>query len=846
MDFTGKAILEFAVLIVILLIIGFLMQQKMNGLLNAALEQSIARQTADFSLLAEERFNRELAELAYAAKYMEAHPEELGDILSGFESLEDKGVTSGLLNLEDGAIIGNTIDEKAFPRLRRAFRGNAIIDYAENLGLLFAVPVYHGDNVRYTLYRLYRPELLTEVFGLAEYDADSRILIREQSGKLIVPYVGYGYKDQEFFADPEIEAGFSVIREKLTQNKSAAVYSEGPKGKFFLFGADLPQTNCSIVGYVPWEAVAGSISRIYLLVSTVVALLLLLFAIASIYLFMMQARAAESDALKAAKRIADQANAAKSKFLSQMSHEIRTPINAVLGLNEMILRESKESEIQVYAHKIDSAGHALLAIINDVLDFSKIESGHLELIVTRYAPAALLRDIITLTEPRARQKGLKLFFHVEETIPRELWGDAARIRQILVNLVTNAVKYTPKGQVDVFVSGKGEDLHTILLEIKVKDTGIGIREEDKAKLFHDFERFDAVKNRTVEGTGLGLAITYQLLKLMEGEISVESEYGKGSTFSLKIPQRVSSFDPMGEFCPESEQAEALRHHIAGYVAPEAKILIVDDNEMNLFVAKNLLKNTKMSVTTCLSGKECIERMTREHFDVVLLDHMMPEMDGIETIKRIHAMEDFPCKGTPVIALTANAIAEAREMFLSAGFAAYLTKPIDGTLLEKTLLEFLPKSKITAKNAPSPESPPSDTIAKNSEHTEDRIDRKLGLLYNGGMEDMYLEVLAMFAQLKDSKKAKIDEALEKEDWKAYTTFVHALKSTSLTIGCKELSEGAKALEMAGKGCQAEDLLPEERENHIAYIREHHKDVMKLYDAVAQEAGEMASSSETPQE
>ncbi|MBR2214134.1 MAG: hypothetical protein IJ849_00080 [Selenomonadaceae bacterium] len=419
----------------ILLIIGLLMQHKMNGPLNAAVEQSIARQTADFSLLAAERFNWELAELTYAAKYMENHPGELADVLAGFESMERPGVTSGLIDIDGNSVLGSAIESKAFSRLRHSFGGNPIIDYAETQGLIFAVPVY-----------------------------------------------------------------------------------------------------CSMVGYVPWEAVAGSISRIYLLVSSVVALLLLLFAIASIYLFMMQARAAESDALKTAKRLADQASAAKSQFLSQMSHEIRTPINAVLGLNEMIIRESKESDTQVYAHKIASAGQSLLSLINDVLDFSKIEAGHLELTEASYEPTELFRDVITLAEPRAKKKGLKLFCHIAENIPRELWGDAARLRQIIVNLMTNAVKYTPQGQVELFADCQTGDEQEIILAIKVKDTGLGIKEEDKERLFRDFERLDTVKNSSIEGTGLGLAITYRLLKLMGGEITVTSEYGQGSTFSLTIPQ----------------------------------------------------------------------------------------------------------------------------------------------------------------------------------------------------------------------------------------------------------------------------------------------------------------------
>ena len=837
MGFAMKVFLECLVLAGCLFVIGFLMQDKMTKLLNSTMEQFVAGRTADLSLLAEERFQRELSELHYAARYLGTHPDAMKDIVDEIEK-GTQGTTSGLLTLRHGAVAGKAVDKQDFPELSKAFHGNDVIDYCVGKGLMFAVPVYHGDNVRYVLYRMYDDKELTDVFGLQDYDADSHILIWEKGGQLVVPYANYGEKDREFFADSTVNEGFERVREKLSRHRAAAVYSEGPQGRFFLFGADLPRTDCSMIGYVPWEAVAGDVSRVYVLVLLVVSLLLLLFAIASVYLFMVQARVAESDALRKAKKMADRASEAKSRFLAQMSHEIRTPINAVLGMNEMILRESTEEHVRTYAQKIGSSGQALLALINDILDFSKIESGHMELTETRYHLDSLLNDIVNIIEPRTQKKGLEFHVHVASDIPNVLWGDAARVRQVMVNVLSNAVKYTRLGSVEFEVSHRKRGAQEIALEIKVKDTGIGIREEDQKRLFHDFERLDAVKNRDIEGTGLGLVITYKLLKMMMGDIRLESVYGEGSTFSLMIPQSVISFEPIGDFTERME----IRNTQAvvcttKFVAPEAKVLLVDDNEVNLFVAESLLKETKMQIYVCLSGEECLAWMVKEHFDIILLDYMMPELDGVETLKKAKELETNLCRDTPVIALTANAVAGARDMFLAAGFADYLAKPISGRMLEETLLQYLPEEKLQnpeEKTIEAAETAPPQKTAEEVPDASGHIDTDLGLSYNGGMEELYAEVLRMFVQVKEEKREKMCSAWKSGDWKNYTTLVHALKSTSLTIGCSGLSEQAKALELAGKKYLSEAATQTEKDESIAYIREHHDAVMRLYDAVTEEA------------
>lgn len=842
--FSRKVFAEILLLTFILALIGFFLQDKVEKLLTASVEYSVARQTADFSVLAEERFNRELAELRYAAHFLENSETDTAAAFKSLEDLSRKGVTCGLINNEEKSIVGKALSRGEFKQLIRAFSGNNIVDFSAGKGLLFAVPVFSGDNVRYVLYRLYSEEMLYEYFGLEEYDADSRILIRERGGSVIVPYRDFGKQDEAFFEDKNVYEGFKRIREKLNTSRSAAVYSEGKQGRFFLFGADLPQTNCSMIGYVPWEAVAGNISNIYMLVFTVVSLLLLLFAVGSIYLFMLQSQAAETESIKKAKQIADNANKAKSDFLANMSHEIRTPINAVLSMNEMILRESRENDTLNYAQNIAAAGRSLLSLINDILDFSKIESGHMELAEAKYQLSSLLYDVIAIIEPRAKGKSLEFTVNTDETLPNELFGDVIRIRQIMLNLLTNAVKYTHKGKV-VFEVGRSKDeREDFALEIKVTDTGIGIKEEDKKKIFADFERLDTVKNKNIEGTGLGMAITKKLIDLMRGSVTLESIYGVGSSFTVVLPQKVVDAAPIGKFTYRLNSAsEGGKKYHESFHAPNAKILAVDDNEVNLLVVRNLLKKTELQIDTCKSGEECLQKMQEEPYHIILLDQMMPGIDGIETLKKSKTLENNKCKDTPIIALTANAISGAREMFLAEGFSDYLSKPIIPEKLEAMMKKYLPEELVqssadindnSGKNTATAENKGKTDANESAEESNACIDRSLGLLYAGGSEEMYEAVLNLFVESKNEKISKIREAFDTKDWHNYTIMVHALKSSAMTVGAKKLSELAKLLEMAGKKIRAEDSSEEDKNAGIAYINENHEKAMSLYEQTVKEA------------
>lgn len=399
--------------------------------------------------------------------------------------------------------------------------------------------------------------------------------------------------------------------------------------------------------------------------------------------------------LEDAKEEAQKENASKSQFLANMSHEIRTPINAILGMNEMILRESEENSIQEYAQNIQSASEDLLSIVNEILDFSKVASGKMELVPVEYDVAALIRDCSTIVETRAAGKDLRLEVSCDESTPSKLCGDATRIRQIISNLLTNAVKYTPSGTI-TFRIRWARDKEGIKLIASVEDTGIGISEENQKRLFDTFERFDMEKNRNIEGTGLGLSITKQLVDLMKGEIGVYSELGKGSLFYVEIPQKVVSMEPIGKLNQEVN-VEQTKVDKEKYHAPKAKILVVDDVRMNVRVIQSLLKRTKIQIDTATSGKECLALAAENTYDLILLDHMMPEMDGVETFQKLREDTTGLNYATPVIALTANAIAGAKEEYKKLGFDDYLSKPMKGEELEEMIQTYLPKDKIIYKD-----------------------------------------------------------------------------------------------------------------------------------------------------
>ncbi len=483
-------------------------------------------------------------------------------------------------------------------------------------------------------------------------------------------------------------------------------------------------------------------------------------------------------------KIAEESSNAKSVLLANISHEIRTPINMLLGMNEMILRESENTQITEYAQNIDNAGHHLLFMVNQFLDLSRIDMGKEALFEENFDIIKLAQGLGAFFGKEAEKKGIEFVMDIDKKMPAVFFGDSKKLSQILSNLLSNAVKYTSEGTIVLSVHDLGgDDVHTVHFE--VSDTGNGITEEDQKKIFESFERADIIRNRNIEGTGLGLAISNKLANLMGTEIKVKSQYGTGSAFWLDVSLKPGT-------------AEKVQDSNTFFIAPEARILIVDDNDMNLNVAKSLLKRTLAGIDTALSAAEAYEKYEDHDYDLVLMDYMMPGTDGIQAMEHLRTIDEENGRHTPILVLTADATPEKKELFMSKGFDDYLLKPIDSSLLEKALLRHLPENKVTRVN--------NETQTALADEDKERFTKllekydisfELALKHLSGDILQFARVAEYFLKNTPETMKKIRENIEKDDLENAAILIHSLKGNSGNVGGEDLFYSARRLERRAK-------------------------------------------------
>ena len=523
---------------------------------------------------------------------------------------------------------------------------------------------------------------------------------------------------------------------------------------------------------------------------------------------------AKQDAEKA-RMTEKEANVAKAEFLANMSHEVRTPINAILGFNEMIMKETQESQTAEYAVNVKAAGTALISIINDIFDFTNMEASRLELSHATYSTRELLQDMVTYADYNVTKKNLKLFTYIDENLPRELSGDAMRITQVLNNLISNAVKYTQKGFVAITIKWEQITPDRGEMFVSVEDSGIGIKPEDMDKITEYFIRTDMKRNQHIQGLGLGLSIVTKLLNLMNSSLQIKSEYEKGSEFSFRLMQDIVDSAPVGKVEWRHDFQFLLKEsRRRKFVAPDAKILSVDDNAVNLDLFCGILKDTKVKIDTAMNGEEALELIRKNKYHIIFLDHMMPVMDGMKTLEVIK--EERLCPETAIVALTANAVGGMEKKYLGAGFHAYMTKPIEGKRLKDMIRRFLPQVLVVDASDDEPVSKMAEQKALEWNKIAEKfpyLDVNIAKGFCSDNISFYLEVLESYVihqQVEALERSYAEKNLDN-----YLIQIHALKSTSKSIGAMHMAEHARALEIAAK------------EKDMDYVKKNHVCVMAEY-------------------
>ncbi len=795
------------IFIILPMTVAVLTYMRMRGVLNRYMEKQVEEHMEVLSELALHRLDIQIRDMERVTAYLGDNQVTEEEMVESEQLLasSDQGAM-GIVRLDGSAVIGEPLRVSEHPAVRRAFRGFNAVRYREGEGILFASPIFHGENIKYVLYECIDEKVLFGTFNDSCYGGRGEVLLMDSEKNLLIGLPGVEKEAQEYLETGAAREEIDKLLDDLKIQTVSAAYYENNGGQSYLFAADIPQSDLCIVGMIPFSAVAEGLSGFTGLVMLVFGILIVLLVVGVVRVLNASVKVQESEELRRAKLEVEEANRAKTSFLANMSHELRTPINTIMGMDEMIIRETDDVTVRERAMDIRSASQILLGLINDVLDFSKIESGELKVIPVEYNLANFIRDLSILSENRARAKSLNFQVIVQPDLPIGLFGDDIRFRQILTNLLINAVKYTPAGLVQLKISGEETDKDMLLLHCEVTDTGIGIKPEDIPKLYIPYVRIEEARNRHLEGSGLGLSIVINLLKLMGSRLCVESVYGEGSNFSFDLEQKIVDREPVGDIHKRIESMVKDYEYKVTCIAPKARVLMVDDNSMNRKIFVGLMKPTQISVTTVSSGAKCLELVMREHFDLIFMDHLMPDMDGVETLKRLKEM-DSKCHDTPVVALTANVFCGARERYLSWGFDGFIEKPIIPEKLERVIREMLPSDYLEIiEEALMDTAVEKDVISLTEEMPDiEGVNWGYALLYIKDKEILW-DMLNSFYENLDAEYQDISNLAEQIDTEEgmteYRIQVHSLKSSAAMIGIMTVSELAKLMERAAKAGEKE--------------------------------------------
>ena len=825
-----------ASLSLVIVLICLFMNYRLRRMFDGIIEYQVKENAIALADLFSEKLNAEFSELKSIVSIVERDGNSA--LVKELLQLHNSGdVELGIFNIYDSMYLS--------PEILNSFRGWDSVGYDAFSGLTFSVPVYsqlkadgqHKADAQHkadgqliadrqhdsasfvdrVLYRKYSASKLNDIFSLSCYGDNGIACVIKSDGEMVIPFKNGANPLIAVYNSETIRGALVSIRNKMVSSSSAVVHFRHAGIGYYLFEAVVIDSDFRILGLIKENAVYKGFGALQGVLLWVFGMLALFIIIGTSIVMDTEEKSLRATSEKKAALAESQA---KGSFLASMSHEIRTPLNAIVGMNDIVLRETTEANIKEYAGQIRKSSETLLSLINDVLDFSRIESGRMKIHNAPYHLHAIINDVSVMVSEKVRQKNLSFKTEIDYELPDELLGDEIRIKQILINILNNAVKYTERGSVHLRVFGERE-CDELFLHIVVRDTGIGIEKDSIPFLFNSFSRADEERNKYIEGTGLGLAIVKQLVDMMDGHINVRSVYGVGSEFEVVIPQKVIGTKNIQESAILNDEPPDKD---LNFIAPDAHVVVVDDNEVNLLVAEKLLATMKIHVHSFKDPAVALGFLKVQNVDILFLDDIMPGMNGVELLGQVKEPDSVNAH-TASVALTANALAGSREKYMSAGFDSYLSKPVSLNALKHVVHALLPEHLVQVSLASEPV-----MLSASEQKTERLIDEKTGISYCAGSMDIYRTIIEKFIDVSSAKKQLMQDALSVKNWKDLLVEVHALKSSAMSIGAKKLSDDAKAMELVLK----ELVNALNVETNVHFVENNIETLFSLYDTVVCEA------------